>query len=140
MASQDCPCGSGQRYSLCCKPFHKGEREAPDPVALMRSRFAAFALGEAPYLWRTLAPAHEDRQRPEAEVLRGIRDSISTHRYRALTILDSQDPDASGIARVRFLAKVFQKGRDMSFVETSEFVHDGTGWRYLGGVLSPPDR
>jgi SEC-C motif-containing protein len=28
---------------------------------------------------------------------------------------------------------MFQKGRDVSFVECSDFSHDGEGWRYLAG-------
>jgi SEC-C motif-containing protein len=131
MARNDCPCGSGERYSTCCKPLHRGEREAIDAPALMRSRFSAFALGEVEYLWKTLAPEHEDRSRPKDEVLRSLKASASTFRYQRLAILETQPPDEHGIARVRFRAGVFHKGRDVSFEELSEFVHDGTGWRYL---------
>ena len=137
MAKSDCPCGSGQRYGDCCRSFHRDEKEAPDAVALMRSRFSAYAVADAEYLWRTLAAAHEDRRRPESEALRDIRRSASTHRYRALTILDSRPPDARGVAQVLFLARVFLKGRDLSFVERSDFIQDGFGWRYLHGDLKP---
>jgi len=37
--------------------------------------------------------------------------------------------DGEGIARVLFLARIFEKGREGSFVELSEFAHDGVGWR-----------
>ena len=68
MASKDdCPCSSGRRYAACCAPLHRGDREAPDAEALMRSRYAAFARREAGYLWRTLHPGHEDRARGEDE-------------------------------------------------------------------------
>ena len=43
-------------------------------------------------------------------------------------------PDADGVARVLFRAGVFTRGRDVGFVECSEFAHDGVGWRYLRGV------
>lgn len=102
----------------------------------MRSRFSAFALGEVEYLWKTLAADHEDRARPQEEVLRSLKTSVSTFKYQRLAILETQPPDAQGIARVRFRAGVFQKGRDVSFEELSEFVHDGAGWRYLRGA--PP--
>jgi len=59
-----CPCWSGRTYDACCAPYHRGEREAPDPVSLMRSRYAAFALGEAEYLVRTLAEGHPDQGLP----------------------------------------------------------------------------
>lgn len=41
-ASQACPCFSGKPYGECCKPFHEGEKK-PQPVEVMRARYAAFA-------------------------------------------------------------------------------------------------
>ena len=136
-STNDCPCGSGAPYARCCGPLHRGEREAADAEALMRSRYAAFAKKEAGYLWRTLHPDHEDRARPEAEVTRGIKATAGTLRYMGLAILDRRAPGADGIARVLFLARVFEKGRDRSFVELSDFAHDGEGWRYLQGEGAP---
>lgn len=133
MAARDCPCGSALPYRACCGPLHRGEREAADARALMASRYAAFATKQLDYLWRTLDPEHEDRARPQAEVLAGIRRSCETNRYMGLRILDHAPPDAAGVARVLFLARVFERGKDRSFVERSEFRHDGVGWRYWRG-------
>jgi SEC-C motif domain protein len=124
-----CPCTSGRAYAACCAPFHSGEREAETPAALMRSRFAAFALRDAEYLWRTVHPEHEDRAHAKAEVLRSLREAARAHRYMRLTILDAQG------AEVLFFAAVFERGKDRSFVELSSFAHDGTGWRYLAGEM-----
>jgi SEC-C motif-containing protein len=98
----------------------------------MRSRFAAFARADAAYLWRTLHPDHEDRARAERtqterQALRELRDGARAHRYMRLTVLDARGD------LVLFLAGVFRKGRDVSFVELSRFAHDGVGWRYLSG-------
>ena len=133
MAASDCPCGSALPYRACCGPLHRGEREAADARALMASRYAAFATKQVDYLWRTLDPEHEDRARPRAEVLAGIRRSCETNRYMGLRILDHAPPDAAGVARVLFVARVFERGKDHSFVERSEFRHDGVGWRYWRG-------
>ncbi len=132
-----CPCSSGLAYDRCCGPYHRGERAAPDPPALMRSRYSAFALREAEYLHRTLHPEHEDRSRLKDVVLRSIRESASRHRYPGLRVIDHEGPDEGGIARVLFHARVFEKGRDRSFVELSDFAHDGEGWRYLRGEGLP---
>lgn len=94
----------------------------------MRSRFAAFALRDAEYLWRTLHADHEDRARPKEDVVRDLAAAARAHRYLRLSILDNDE------TRVLFLAKVFAKGKDLSFVELSDFAHDGTGWRYVGGT------
>ncbi|PTL81292.1 YchJ family protein [Vitiosangium sp. GDMCC 1.1324] len=133
-----CPCSSGLRYRECCARYHRGEAEAPDAEALMRSRYSAFALREVEYLWRTLHPEHPDRSRPKDEVLRELRAVASAHKYPRLQVLDRQPPDATGTAVVLFHARIFEKGKDRSFVERSEFRHDGTGWRYLSGEALAP--
>jgi len=93
----------------------------------MRSRFAAFALGDADYLWRTLHPDHEDRAHDRGVVLAALRETARTLRFMRLTVLD-----ASG-SRVLFHAAVFDKGKDRSFVELSSFARDDAGWCYVGG-------
>jgi SEC-C motif-containing protein len=52
-----CPCGSGETYAACCGPFHSGEAAPPTATALMRSRFSAFATGDAGYLLQTWDPS-----------------------------------------------------------------------------------
>ncbi|MGK3966931.1 YchJ family protein [Sorangium sp. So ce118] len=136
--SRPCPCGSGRSYRECCAPCHLGDREAPDAVALMRSRYAAFAVGDTAYLWRTLHMGHIDRGRDRDEVLREIKVTIHHHRYRGLKILDSVQSGSS--ASVLFLAQIFEAGADRSFIELSDFLHDGEGWRYLHGVAVPRAR
>lgn len=135
--AERCPCHSGAHYLACCAPFHRGAREAETPTLLMRSRYAAFARGEVDYLWRTLHASHADRERPEGLVRQSIRESAQSRRYMGLEILDAEGTDPLSVARVLFYARVFQKGRDQSFTECSEFRHDELGWRYCGGALHP---
>lgn len=130
-----CACHSGRTYDACCAPYHRGVREAPDPVALMRSRYAAFAMGEAEYLVRTLHEDHADRRLPRADLLRSLRSARERLRYPSLAILDRRVADDTG--EVLFCAGLFESGRDQSFVELSDFAHDGTGWRYVSGILVP---
>lgn len=130
-----CACTSGLVFSACCRPYLRGEREAPDAVALMRSRYAAFALENAGYLWRTLHAQNTEKGRPEAEAVRELKRACRAFTYTGFAILDSAPPDAQGCARVLFLAGLADRGRDLSFVERSAFLHDGTGWRYVSGEL-----
>jgi SEC-C motif-containing protein len=132
-APKQCPCWSGAGYDACCAPYHRGEREAPDPVRLMRSRYAAFALGEAEYLLHTLHKDHEDHGMPRGELLRMLRGSKEKRRYTSLRILDERRSGRT--AEVLFCAGVTEAGKDVSFVELSDFEHHGTGWRYLSGIL-----
>ena len=48
-----------------------------------------------------------------------------------LRILDAK------MERVLFLARVFHRGRDVSFVELSDFARAEGGWRYLAGTAMP---
>jgi SEC-C motif-containing protein len=138
--ARPCPCTSGLDYRECCAPFHRCEREAPDAPSLVRARFAAFALGEVDYVWRTLDHEHDDRSRPREEVLRAIRESARTARYTRLAILDASE--LGDEARVLFRAGVFERGKDRSFVELSDFRRGAGAWRYLCGrclAASRPD-
>ena len=54
-----CPCSSGLPYHDCCAPLHQGERHAADAEALMRSRYAAYALQQIDYLIATTVPAQQ---------------------------------------------------------------------------------
>ncbi|MFO0684022.1 MAG: YchJ family metal-binding protein [Sandaracinus sp.] len=128
-----CPCGSGRAYAACCEPFHAGG-EPPDAEALMRSRYAAFARGELSYLFRTLHADHDDHAQGEAAWVRSAAQGAKRARYDALAILDRDGPDTDGVARVLFHVTMRVDGRDASFAELSSFAHDGTGWRYVGGV------
>ncbi len=94
----------------------------------MRSRFAAFAMRDTQYLWRTLHPDHEDRAHPKEEVIRALDAAART--------LKRTCGSRSSTRRTRaffFLAGVFEKGKDRSFVELSRFARDADGWRYLEG-------
>lgn len=128
-----CPCGSGSVYGACCAPYHRGA-EPEDAERLMRARFAAFAAGELDFLYRTLHPDHDDRRRPKEEVIAHLAEGLSSLRYKRLDVLDTRPPDEEGVAQVLFLATVWQRGKDLSFVELSSFAHDGEGWRYMFGA------
>jgi SEC-C motif-containing protein len=135
-----CPCGGG-RYAECCAPFHRGD-EPPDAERLMRSRYSAFVLADLDYLWRTLHPDHDDRERARDEWAKELAAGLGSLRYRRLRILDRAEPDGDGVAQVLFHVTLSAGRRDASFAELSYFAHDGAGWRYLVGEtrrLKSPD-
>ncbi len=51
-----CPCDTGLPYARCCGPLHAGGRAAT-AVALLRSRYSAFVLGDVAHLLRTWHPS-----------------------------------------------------------------------------------
>lgn len=158
-AGRPCPCTSGERYADCCRPAHRGLANNAFPetaTALMRSRYAAFALGDVDYLDRTQHPDHVDQQRAPEERRRSLRAFCRSARFPGLTILDAttstdgtdgadgtdgmHDTGAHGAeeAFVLFHARVFIGRTDRSFLECSRFRRHPAatgGWRYLDGEL-----
>ncbi|HNA83110.1 MAG TPA: YchJ family metal-binding protein [Thiobacillaceae bacterium] len=117
-----CPCGSGKSHATCCAPYLLGERPAPSAEALMRSRYCAYALGNAPYL---LATWHPDT-RPDR------LDLEPSPTWLGLSVKAAQDQDASH-ATVAFVARYKVGGRGYRMAETSRFERIEGRWYYLDG-------
>ena len=134
-APRECPCFSGARYLACCAAIHRGEREAESPESLMRSRYAAFALGLGEYLVRTLAQDHPDRLLAHAPFVQELTRAHETRRFMGLRILHAATNGDAG--EVMFYARIFEKGVDRSFVELSGFSRENDAWRYASGIMLP---
>lgn len=103
LSSNDpCPCGSGVKYKKCCARFHKGAL-APDALSLMKSRYSAYAVGDARYIIRTTHPENpdysEDRKAWREEILNFCR----ANDFLGLEILDFSSIDEKR-ATVEFVA------------------------------------
>ena len=119
-----CPCGSSRRYEECCGPWHAGA-PAPDALSLMRSRYAAFVLGNEPYLLATWHPG----KRP---------DSIPFDRnqkWLGLSIVGTRvTGDAS--AEVEFIARSkVSNAAAVRHHERSRFIREDGRWLYVDGDL-----
>jgi SEC-C motif-containing protein len=114
----------GDDYYACCGRLHGGS-PAPTAEALMRSRYSAFAVGDAGYLLRTWHPSARPRTLTLDPALRWTRLAVlETHAGGPF--------DATGT--VRFRAIYVHDGQRGVLAETSRFVrHDGR-WAYLGPV------
>ncbi len=125
-----CPCQSGRKYKRCCRPLHRGA-PAPSPEALMRSRYAAYALGIPDYIIRTTHPDGPVWERDRDAWQRSIEAFSTSCSFDGLTILDSSARGDRG--EVHFRAQLDDQGTDRSFAERSLFYrHDGR-WKYHSG-------
>ncbi len=131
--SKPCACSSGKTHAACCRPYLRGEQEAPDAVSLMRSRYSAFALENAAYLLRTLHASLPERAQPESEMLTLLRRACRAYDYPGLQILEEKTDGAK--AEVLFLAQMFKQGKDESFLERSEFALENGRWFYTTGKM-----
>ncbi len=126
-----CPCGGaspGARYGACCGPRHDGTRPAETAEALMRSRYAAFALCLPDYLQETHdAPATPAERRELAAAARAVS-------WLGLTIhaVEAGGPaDEAGV--VEFTARSRDARSTYALQERSRFRKVGGRWRYVDG-------
>lgn len=125
-SDERCPCGTGHAYADCCGPLHAGTRPAATAVALMRSRFSAFAVGDADYL---LTSWHPDTRPADVSL-------DETIVWRRLQIVDTDaggEDDPTGV--VEFRAQYVHGGTRHILHERSRFERVKGRWRYLDGDL-----
>ncbi len=132
-----CPCLSGETYGACCGRFHVGVAAGPDAAgpdtvtaptaeALMRSRYAAFAVGDAGYLLTTWHPS----TRP-ADL--DLDDDVTWRRLDVVATSAGGPLDRAGV--VEFVAhfRSTETRERGSLHEVSSFVREDGRWFYVDG-------
>ncbi|MFH5823376.1 YchJ family protein [Georgenia sp. AZ-5] len=122
-----CPCLSGETYGACCGRFHAGLAaggpHAATAEALMRSRYSAFAVGDAAYLRGTWHPS----TRPDHLEL----DDVTWRRLDIVRVVAGGPFDEAGV--VEFVAH-YRSDAGMGQVhEVSRFVREDGRWFYVDG-------
>ncbi|GAB6985696.1 YchJ family protein [Nocardioides pyridinolyticus] len=117
---QRCPCGSAEVYDACCGRLHRGPAVAGTAEELMRSRYAAYAVGDTGYVFRTWHP----RTRPDDLSL----DPLLT--WTGLTVV------GSGEDWVEFVAAYERDGVPGELRERSSFERRGARWVYVDGEVA----
>ncbi len=115
-----CDCGFGKSYDACCARFHAGEN-APTAVALMRSRYTAYARGDFGYVISTWHPS----TRPA-----GVGADEAT--WVRLEIKRFREDGDTGV--VEFVAVSKANGRAQRMQEVSRFVREGGRWFYVSAT------
>lgn len=122
--SARCPCQSGETYGACCGPFHAGSAIAPTAVRLMRSRYSAFAVGDAAYLLASWDPS----SRPARLEL----DDVRWYRLDILAVERGGMLDTTGI--VEFEAS-YRDGHGAHVLhERSTFAKKTGRWVYVSAA------
>lgn len=129
-----CPCTSRALYHKCCQPYHQGT--LPDnALALMRSRYSAYALGLIDYIVITTHPEHADCSLDAEQWKRELHHFCQETRFDGLKVLDFTAGDE--VSYVTFTAYVRQFNRDVSFTEKSLFIKENGKWLYKSGEVTP---
>lgn len=118
-----CYCGSGNKFSDCCEPYINGVKKAPTAETLMRSRYSAYAVHAADYLWATTAPKERKHHSKQA-----ILDWAKSNQWLKLEILNSSP------TIVEFKAYYLDdRLRAQIHHERSSFSNEDGKWYYVDG-------
>lgn len=128
-----CICGSGRPFGKCCQPFLEYRAKPKTARQLVRSRYAAYALGAQgdggyrEYLVRTWHPATAKNISMADLMAEG-------HTWKGLEICDAKQK--GDLARVEFKARYsVNDGPEYVHHEVSAFHRDKGTWLYLEGEV-----
>ena len=128
-----CHCHSLQPFEDCCAPYLTGSVQPATPLALMRSRYSAFALGDGDYL---LATWHPDTQ-GQLTAAELTQVGLSSD-WLGLTIIFTRLAHYGLSGVVEFKVRYREQGRVLLLHEQSNFECMAGQWLYRDGLLNPP--
>ncbi|WP_462169674.1 YchJ family protein [Pseudoalteromonas xiamenensis] len=122
-----CNCCSNKNYDICCGRFHRKEGIPDTPEQLMRSRYAAYALGLADYILDTYTAKEQ-----ENHSIKDISEFANSCQFVRLEIINCPTSD-----QVEFKAYYLFEGKLGALHERSNFVQEDGRWKYRDGELFP---
>lgn len=123
MASQNCYCGSDSPFDLCCNRYISGKQLAPSALALMKSRYSAYATHQADYLLATTHISERKYYSKEA-----ILDWATANKWQKLEIIAVTENT------VEFKAYyIDNKNVNQVHHEFSTFKQENDSWFYVDG-------
>jgi len=126
-----CNCSSGISFKNCCQPYISGRSKPRTALALMRSRFTAFANKKTVYIKKTVKP-------PAADMFIDLDLSLDDKIWVKLKIIDTLDGGISdNYGEVEFKA-YYKLGDNSSEIfcmhERSVFKKISGSWYYIDTV------
>lgn len=123
----NCPCCSGKTYDRCCKVYHDGC--LPETaLALMKSRYSAYALGKSRYIMETTHPNSPYIEKDREKWEKGILEFCNTTQFLKLEIV------SHGKDWVHFIAYLKQT-KEFILEEKSSFGQIDSKWLYTSRDL-----
>ncbi|NEA36748.1 YchJ family metal-binding protein [Streptomyces sp. SID13031] len=131
MAKTPCPCGLPAPYADCCGSIHDGRTAATTAERLMRSRYTAFVVRDAPYLLRSWYSATRPRDLQ-------LEDDIEWTGLEILNTTGGSPFHTEGT--VEFRANYIAEGEPGNQQENSHFTREAGSWVYTGPASRAPGR
>ncbi|NMM40253.1 YchJ family protein [Pseudoalteromonas arctica] len=130
LTNSNCLCGNQYSYQDCCQKLHLGTEQATTAEQLMRSRYVAYALKNAKYIYQTYA------QEKQAEnPVKEIADFANSCRFIKLAVINTEQQQSN--AEVEFCVSYFYQSLFCQLHERSSFIKEDGQWRYLDGEIFP---
>ncbi len=127
----DCPCGSGEQFKVCCDIFISGEAQAPSAEKLMRSRYSAFVVEEPEYIYNTHDPA--TRNEVDLEEIRAWSERSDWEGLNIVATEKGEEGDTTG--KVEFVAHYSVGTKEEHHHEVSTFTKKDGQWFFTDGSL-----
>ena len=119
-----CPCKSNKEFEQCCQPIIQGQIKANSPEQLMRSRYSAYAVGNAEYIIKTYSKISRSKQS-----LNDIKTWAEQCQWVNLIIHQSNN------THVEFSAYFIEENELYVLRENSEFHQEENCWVYHTGNI-----
>jgi SEC-C motif-containing protein len=123
MATHKCYCDTGLLFENCCGLYLENNQKAPTALALMRSRYSAYATHNADYLLET-THVPERQYYSKAEILKWA----TSNKWQKLEILSFTENT------VEFKAYFLDSNqKPQTHYEFSTFKFENNAWYYVDG-------
>lgn len=128
-----CPCGSNKPLNDCCGAVISNHA-AKTALALMKSRYTAYSISEAQYLYDTTHATHRAEYKIES-----IEQWSKENAWTKLEIISTEHGSVSDTRGVVEFKAYFTdaKGKSQVHHERSRFQKEDEKWYYLDGQIDP---
>ncbi|MDR6844347.1 YchJ family metal-binding protein [Flavobacterium granuli] len=123
MEPENCYCGSDKPFESCCGLYISGVQHAPTALALMKSRYSAYATQQVDYL---LATTHSSERKyySKEEILKWA----TANKWQKLEIISATENT------VEFKAYfIDESNNNQVHYEFSTFKKENGSWFYVDG-------
>jgi SEC-C motif-containing protein len=129
-----CPCGSGNSYSECCKPIISGDQQAQTAEQLMRARYSAYVHTEMDFIF---ASTHSDHRTGYDHA--GTKEWAETAEWLGLEIVSTNKGGVDdSVGEVEFIARFTEKGTAREHHEAGQFKRKNDNWYFTDGQMVRP--
>jgi len=156
-ADEKCACCSDKSYAECCQPHHNGDVWPETPLALMRSRYSAYAYRLPQWIIDTTHKTNVDWRADKNKWRRELTGFCDGFDFLGLEVVAEADGESADEYFVEFVAKLRTSNQprdtskgvqgvirtiksrngedyvDADFRERSRFLREGGKWMYAAG-------